>query len=204
MDKVLALLIIFLLPLSVWAMTQVTDSDLSDISSPTGLSINNPSDHIMKSNNDTARTGNNHGDVSKFWQISPDHPSNFGIHLDENSGENREEETARFSFPLMSWNLVLDRLTVIDRTKDLEDLYYKRFTLTGSIADTPGSYVRSDTQADTLHSIAFPDGYKGGANENSPNILDYRPDGRTQLRYYYTGRAGFTIQPNSWVDVKVR
>ena len=40
MKRVLTILAILLLPLSVWAMTPVTDSDLSNVTGQAGVSIN--------------------------------------------------------------------------------------------------------------------------------------------------------------------
>ena len=40
MKRVLAILVIMLLPLSVWAMTPVADTDLSDITGQAGVNIN--------------------------------------------------------------------------------------------------------------------------------------------------------------------
>lgn len=44
------------------------------------------------------------------------------------------------------------------------------------------------------HGISFPDGYSGSANEKAPMVVDI------PIRTYYTGRADFSIAPNSFVD----
>jgi len=64
MKRVLTFLAIMLLPLSLWAMTPVSDSDLSDVTGQAGVNIN--ADLLMNVNIGTMAWGDADG-VAKFW-----------------------------------------------------------------------------------------------------------------------------------------
>ena len=64
MKRVLTFLAIMLLPLSVWAMTPVTDSDLADVTGQAGVSIN--ADLTMDINIGTMAWGDGDG-ISAYW-----------------------------------------------------------------------------------------------------------------------------------------
>jgi len=64
MKRVLTFLAIMLLPLSVWAMTPVTDSDLADVTGQAGVNIN--ADLTMDINIGTMAWGDDDG-VSDYW-----------------------------------------------------------------------------------------------------------------------------------------
>lgn len=59
-----------------------------------------------------------------------------------------------------------------------------------------------EAQTKSSHSMEYPDGKT--TSRDDAIITDLRPDGRTQLRIYYTKDSSSTIMPKSWVDIKTR
>lgn len=200
MKRIFMLLAIIVWSVSLWAMSPLSDSDLSDVNNQASLGINH---HVMKGTGIGTMVYGDHDGSSTFWQISIDHPSNFDIHIDA-EGVASEETTANpslFSFSSGSQGVegsYIDirkhpfvPITMADLTKLDDDL-----------DDHAPRYTISDTTVKMTQSIAYPKGFTGSANENDPVVVDLKPDGHTQLRIYYTGEANFSIKPNSWVDVR--
>lgn len=195
LKKIIIFWIWLLFPLSVWAMTPLTDLDLGNVNNPLSLSINPV--QVTDINNETMDWDD--GDMSRFLLFAIKRWSKARLQLPDSAVEAAEESEAfnRFSFFYVSSgnrnddksikNFLIDPIT-------LKDAY-----TIGSSADDHNQYTISDKPT---RSFVYPTGLS--TSSNSPVIVHVKPDGNTLLRTYYTNDTNSTIRPNSWVDIKTR
>ena len=191
MKKIMTFLGIILMPLSVWTMTPIMDSDLSDVNSPTSLTIN---PYQMKGNISTMVWDDSDA-ISKFLLNSIIIRRYFDIQLDEYSGSAIETGTIAkhipFSFDSPGNNMDV-QIFMID------PITGKNYTTIDATADTYNrNYMNSDYQDKMEHYLTYHRGYT--SSPNSPIYINLE----SGMRDYYTGPSEFNVPKNSWMDIKV-
>jgi hypothetical protein len=192
MNKIMTFLGIILMPLSVWTMTPIMDSDLSDVNSPTSLTIN--PDQIVDIKNFTRAWGD-YDVISKFLLNSIIIRKYFDIQLDEYSGSAIETDTIAkhipFSFDSRSNNMDA-QIFMID------PITGKNYTTIDANADAYNrNYMNSDYLDKMEHYLTYHRGYT--SSPNSPIYIKLE----SGMRDYYTGPTEFSVPKNSWMDIKV-
>ena len=192
MNKIMTFLVIILMPLSVWTMTPIMDSDLSDVNSPTSLTIN--PDQVVDIKNFTRAWGD-YDVISKFLLNSIIIRKYFDIQLDEYSGSAIETDTIAkhipFSFDSRSNNMDA-QIFMID------PITGKNYTTIDANADAYNrNYMNRDYLDKMEHYLTYHRGYT--SNPNSPIYIKLE----SGMRDYYTGPTEFSVPKNSWMDVNV-
>ena len=192
MNKIMTFLGIILMPLSVWTMTPIMDSDLSDVNSPTSLTIN--PDQIVDIKNFTRAWGD-YDVISKFLLNSIIIRKYFDIQLDEYSGSAIETDTIAkhipFSFDSRSNNMDA-QIFMID------PITGKNYTTINTNVNAYDHYhIISDLLERMYHNLTYSKGYT--SSPNSPIYINLD----SGMRDYYTGPTEFSVPKNSWMDIKV-
>ena len=191
MNKIMTFLGIILMPLSVWTMTPIMDSDLAEVNSPTGLTIN---PYQMKGNINTMVWDDSDA-ISKFFLNSIIRRKYFDIQLDEYSGSAIETDTIAkhipSSFDARSINMDA-QIFMID------PITGKNYNTINTNVNTYDRYhIISDLLERMYHNLTYSKGYT--SSPNSPIYIKLE----SGMRDYYTGPTEFSIPNNSWMDVNV-
>ena len=216
MNKKVAFLACLLLPLSVWSMSPLTETDLSNVSTP--LSININPDQRIKINNKPDAWDDSDG----LNQLSPI-SSGLRFHFDINLFEDPDETVERYAYNIISpfsWlrvnnNLnnvqifLIDPVTGKNYTTLFENansnniqipsinlLTWKYYTTTINAEDATGYYIYTKTTK--TPSMVYPVDYKNTSND--PYIYDVK-SGNTDIRSTYINNWNTTIHSGSMIDI---
>ena len=199
MKSALLFFIIFLLPFSTWAMTPLTESDLSNVSYPFSFTIN-PNVVIIGINDDTAALINSY-DISEFLLNSINLTINFDIPLNKNSSEPIETQLInQFIYDFSLWvknisylndkkfhTLIFDPITGKDNTTII------------SAEDANNTNSSNNIPVDTNHSIPYSDGFTNSSNTLPIYIMRFD---NIDMRNCFINQTSTNIHPGSWGDIK--
>jgi hypothetical protein len=168
MKNLMLFFIIFLLSFSAWAMTPLTESDLSNFSYPFNFTIN-PNVVIVGINDeDIATLINliNSYNISEFLQNSINLTINSGIPLNKNSSEPIETPLiTQFMYDLSLWLKNISSLN--DRkfhTLIFDPITGKDNTTIISVEDANATNCSSNIPVDTNYSIPYSDRLMSSSN----------------------------------------
>lgn len=196
MNKIMTFLGIILMPLSVWTMTPIMDSDLSDVNSPTSLTIN--PDQIVDIKNFTRAWGD-YDVISKFLLNSINITRYFDIQLNEYSDVAIETGTLakHLPFSFVSWGSNNSTNTDVQIFM-IDPITGKNYTTINTNVNAYDHYhIISDLLERMYHNLTYSKGYT--SSPNSPIYVNLK----SGMRDYYTGPTSFSIPNNSWMDVNV-
>ena len=192
--RVSALLATLLLPFTLFAMSTLSDSDLSNVSNPPSLSIN--PDQIMESDNDYLDAVDYSG-ISKFLLNSIKRGIVFNPEMHEDKNKTRETQAMGTPLFFVLWDHKENQIIIQNFLIDLITL--KDITAMVSAEDI--TYNASATRAENTHSMTYPDGVINSSSSPSRYIIK---SGNIEMRDTYINQTKSSIQPNSWVDIKTR
>jgi hypothetical protein len=190
MKRISAVLATILLPFTLFAMSTLSDSDLSNVSNPLSLSIN--PDQIMEYKEATDYSG-----ISKFLLNTVKHGIVFNP--DANEDNNKTWETYAMGAPLffVLWDNTQSRISF--KNFLIDPITLKDTTAMVSAEDFTNNV--SATRAGNTHSMEYPDGAMNSSSSPSTYIIR---SGNIEMRNTYINQTRSNIQPNSWVDIKTR
>ena len=192
--RVSALLATILLPITLFAMSTLSDSDLSNVSNPLSLSIN--PDQIMESDNDSLEAVDYSG-ISKFLLNSIKRGIVFNPDVHDDKNKTRETQAMGTPLFFVLWdheesqisiqNFLIDPITLKDNTAmvSAEDITY-------NVSATP---------AKNTHTLAYPDGVMNSSSSPGRYVIK---SGNIEMRDTYINQTRSSIQSKSWVDIKSR
>jgi hypothetical protein len=186
-------LVILTLPLSLCAMTPLTESDLSNVSNP--LSLNTNSDYMMDINSD-AKAWDDSDVISKFL-LNLNRKRNVGLYLDVNNGKTLElqETSKQFSFfSSLSWsnNDIFNKVQLFL----VDPITGKNYNTIASSEDTHITY--SNPQAENIHTITYPT-YTDSSNSPYRYMIK---SGNIDMRDTYINQTRTNINSGSWLDIR--
>jgi hypothetical protein len=220
MNKKVAFLACLLLPLSVWSMSPLTETDLSNVSNPLSISIN--PDQRIKINNKP----NEWDDSEGLNQLSLT-SSGLRFHFDINLFEDPDETIEGYAYNLFSsfsWLRVNNTLNnvqifIIDPvtgesyiTSLYEDPFPNNIRIlsnvlniwedktTGINAEDANRYY-SNSQATGKPSMLYPIDRTQSSNDPYSYVIK---SGNIDMRDTYINSRSTTIQSGSWVNIKTR
>jgi hypothetical protein len=178
MNKIIAFLIIPLIPLVLWAMKPITESDLSNVSSPASLPISSNSEDLRFND----------------LKIRFD----FQIFEEDIDVTNKTYVTAKFShFFLISPKNNISYVSV--KNYMLNPITLQDDTLLISAEDSLDPYKLRYTPPEITHSMSYPIGQTNSSNTPYTYIIR---SGDIEMRDTYINNTSTNIIPNSWVDIK--
>jgi hypothetical protein len=198
MKRVLIFATVLLLPLPLYAMRSLSDSDLSNISNPLSLSINpNQAMNI----NDSKKTWSDSEGISKFLLYTINLKRNYDIYQNEVSGDTTETQatTRQLYFFYASGfnndshisiqNFLIDQITLKDKT-----------TIVSAEDITSPNNIKV-THAESTHSLDYPNGLTKSSNSAYTYMIK---SGDIDMRNTYINQTKSIINSGSWVDIKTR
>jgi len=187
-------ILLFLVALSVRAMSPLSESDLSRINNPLSLNIN---PHSLVDDNNTSSVDDN-GIISKFLLNSIKLKGNDHVYLFKDN-DDQQEISKRFSF----FPLSVDK----DDFRKVQFFFIDPATGKNYMAminddDTNDTYNNfSNIKVENTHTMAYPNDYTNSSN----NPLTYTiMSGNIEMRKTYINQTKTTIQSGSWLDIKSR
>ena len=217
MNKKVVFLACLLLPLSVWSMSPLTETDLSNVSTPPSISIN--PDQRIKINNKP----NAWDDSDGLNQLSPT-SSGLRFQFDINLFEDPDETVERYAFNLFSsfsWlkgnNTFNDvQIVIIDPatgksytelltedsiSEDIQtaSIYWNFYTKIINAEDANRYY--SNPQVTGKPSMLYPIDHTQSSNDPYTYVIKA---GTIDMRDTYIDNKSTTIQSGSWVNIKTR
>lgn len=193
MNKIMAFLFILLLPLLLCAMKRIADSELSSISGPASLSVS--FGQTLNIDQGPLAWGGAYY-FSRALSECAGTCAATSDREDDKTAEDRETGDQGYSVSFVSRENI--------RYKGLQT---PRLTLKGSkltyseLNDFDLFYAG---KASLFEAASGSENQNGRSfSETIPRFIDVRPDGKTQLRIYYTGSFNYTIAPKSTVDIWV-
>jgi hypothetical protein len=195
MKRVSAVLVtILLLPFTLFAMSTLSDSDLSNVSNPLSLSIN--PDQIMESDNTSLEAADYSG-ISKFLLNTI--KQGIVLNPDAHEDNNKTWETYAMGAPLFFVLWDHKESQIIIKNFLIDPITLKDTTAMVSAEDITNNV--SVPRVGNTHTMVYPDGAMNSSSSPSTYIIR---SGNTEMRDTYINQTRSNIQPNSWVDIKTR
>jgi hypothetical protein len=193
MNKIMAILVILLLPLPLCAMKRIADSELSSISGFASLSIS--FNQTLNIDAGPLAWGSSYY-FSRAVSESAGRCAATFSREDDTITENGEAGGEEYSVSFIS-----------REDGGPKSLRVPRLTLKGNkltYSELNDFDLFSAGYASSFEAVSSIDDQNGRSfSETNPKFIDVRPDGETQLRMYYTGSFNYNTAPRSTVDIWV-
>jgi hypothetical protein len=189
MTKIVSFLIISLIPLVLWAMKPISDSDLSNVNSPASLNVYPGQINEMNNNNNSRSYAEDLNyddlkirfDLHLFEDVNDNTPNIFSHFLYISTKNDQSNQNVKI--------FLIDPITLQDETSLI------------LAEDSFDSYKLRYIQPDITHSISYPLG--NTSSSNTPYEYTIR-SGNIDMRNTYINNTNTSIMPRSWVDIKTR
>ncbi len=224
MKGLILVLPILLLPLSLCAMTPLTETDLSNVSNPLSLSIN--PDRIMEINNKT-NLGDDSERFNKLLQTSLSSMIHFDMNLFEDLDETAERYATNkefYSFPWLegnndilykipvvlpdpvTWNVWTFEDTILKDSQILS-ITWKSYiaTINGQVGQAEDINNAAFSWTQTTDTPTIPYSHPKDDTRSSNTPLTYTiMSGNIEMRNTYINDSSSTIQSGSWLNIRTR